>query len=66
MSCCSGEQYDPWTFCLLLGKKKKPEDIQSWQASPLLCFQNQSSLKSALEVCYREIFILTELICNTI
>lgn len=35
------------------GKEKKPEDIQSWQASPLLCFQNQSSLKSALEVLRR-------------
>lgn len=49
--------FDTWIYehDLLLGKlsNEKKVDESIWEAIPLVCFQNDVSRKSALEVCYR-------------
>lgn len=36
------------------GKGKLPENPHIWDVSPLLCFQNNQSLKSVFKVCFTE------------
>lgn len=36
------------------GKGKLPENQHIWDVSPILCFQNNLSLKSVLKVCFTE------------
>lgn len=37
----------------LLGKETITEDQQIWDVSPLLCFQNDLSLKTVIKVCVK-------------